>query len=404
MNEDFNSMFPNFLNQCLSLKNILTPIAYLLITGGLIATTLAGYQSGSNHFRAIGKIIVLLMLLVFLPTWGNQIVSIVSDLVTNTLNVDPAKIHDQYQAALQLKKSSDGNSSWWEKVFDFPSIMEALVSAVFLILGWLASTIEWWAYILQNAILFIGYALSPIFIGMMVFPSLQIIGRNYLLNLLGVMVWPLGWGVAGLITQGMISFMTDQSFLSSQSIGGDLGYSLQNLMGLAFLGVWIIFSTIAAPLIIQRSVTRGSSAASDLFSGAFAAGRAAGTAGVMSLADSLGDQKITKGAIKSLTAKTMASAAAAGGAASAIAGLTAFETLVTASINEGRGGDSLVGSLSRMRNNNSRNVGKRSDGKSGGNSGDSQNQNPTSGGFPPNDPSGDKTVGEMIRKSKNPES
>jgi len=91
-----------------------------------------------------------------------------------------------------------------------------------------------------------------IFIGMLAFPSLQNVGRNYLLNLLGIMIWPLGWGVAGLITQGMIDFMTDQSFLSSQNASGVIGYSLQNLMGLAFLGIWIIFSTIAAPVIIQK--------------------------------------------------------------------------------------------------------------------------------------------------------
>ena len=182
---DFNSMFPSFLTQCLSLKTLLTPIAYLLITGGLIASTIANHRSGSAALQAIGKVIVLIMLIVFLPTWGNQIVTIVSDTVTNTLQVDPAKIHDQYQAALQLKKSTDGNTSWWEKVFDFPSIMEALMSAAFMVLGWFASAIEWWAYILQSAILFIGYALSPIFIGMLAFPSLQNVGRNYLLNLLG---------------------------------------------------------------------------------------------------------------------------------------------------------------------------------------------------------------------------
>lgn len=391
-------MFPNFLNQCLSLKNILTPIAYLLITGGWIATTLAGYQSGSTHFRAVGKIIVLLMLLVFLPTWGNQIVSAMDDLVENVLNVDPAKIHDQYQAALQLKKSPDGNSSWWEKVFNFPSITEALMTFAFMILGWLASTIEWWAYILQSAILFIGYALSPIFIGTLAFPSVQQIGRRYLMTLVGVMAWPLGWGVAGLITQGVLNFMTDRSFLSYQGVisgtGGEIGYSLQNLMGLAFLGVWIIFSTIAAPTIIQRAVSTGTSAASDLFSGAFTAGYSAGKAGVMSLADSIGGQNITKGTIKSLTAKAMTGAAASGGAAAAVAGMTALETLVTASINEGRGGDSVVGSLARMRNSF-----RDKDNSSGG-----SNQNPRKGGIPAEDVSGDKTVGDLIRKSKNPES
>jgi len=176
---DFNSMFPNFLTQCLSLKTLLTPIAYLLITGGLIASTIAHHRSGNASLQAVGKVIVLIMLIVFLPNWGNQIVTIVSDTVTNTLQVDPAKIHDQYQAALQMKKSTDGNTSWWEKLINFPSIMEALVSGVFMILGWFASAIEWWAYILQTAILFIGYSLSPIFIGMLAFPSLQNVGRSY---------------------------------------------------------------------------------------------------------------------------------------------------------------------------------------------------------------------------------
>ena len=364
---DFNSMFPNFLTQCLSLKTLLTPIAYLLITGGLIASTIAHHRSGNASLQAVGKVIVLIMLIVFLPTWGNQIVTIVSDTVTNTLQVDPAKIHDQYQAALQMKKSTDGNTSWWEKLINFPSIMEALVSGVFMILGWFASAIEWWAYILQTAILFIGYSLSPIFIGMLAFPSLQNVGRNYLLNLLGIMIWPLGWGVAGLVTQGMIDFMTDQSFLSSSTAPNTL-YSLQNLMGLAFLGIWIIFSTIAAPVIIQKAIATGNSAASDLFSGAASAGRAAAMAGATTFAD--GGAAGIKSAI----------------AAGAMATAAATESLATSSMSGG--GGSLFGSLAQI-NNRAHERGR-----------DKEDQNKQQS-FPPNDPTGDKTVAGLLDKSRN---
>ncbi len=362
---DFNSMFPNFLTQCLSLKTLLTPIAYLLITGGLIASTIAHHRSGSAAFQAIGKVIVLIMLIVFLPTWGNQIVTIVNDTVTNTLQVDPAKIHDQYQAALQMKKSTDGNQSWWEKLINFPSIMEALVSGVFMILGWFASAIEWWAYILQTAILFIGYALSPIFIGMLAFPSLQQTGRNYLLNLLGIMIWPLGWGVAGLITQGMIDFMTDQSFLSSSSAPNTL-YSLQNLMGLAFLGIWIIFSTITAPIAIQKAIVTGNSAVSGMFSGAFSAGRAAAAAGATTFAGN-----------------------ATTGIKTAIAAAAATEALVNSSLGENT---SVIGSLAQM---NSRNSGQERD---------QSNEKKPESNFPPNDPAGDKTVADLLNKSRDPQS
>ncbi len=398
---DFNTMFPNFVNQCLSLKTLLTPIAFVLLTGGLIASTIANHHNGAAHLQSIGRIIIFVVLLVFLPAWGNKIVFIVSDTVTNVLKIDPAKIHDEYQAALQLQKSSDGNSSWWEKIIDFrASILEGMMSVAFLILGWLASTIEWWAYILQTAILFIGYALSPIFIGMMAFPALQNIGRNYLLNLVGVMLWPLGWAVAGLITQGVIDFMTDRSFLNApplgiQPAGSDL-YSLQNLMGLAFLGIWIIFSTIAAPTLIQNAFTRGLSAVSGMFRGAFAAGNAAGTAGFMSLAGSIGGKSISLGKDSSGKGGMTGSAISKKEAAMAgmMAAATALETLVTASINEGQGGSSLIGSLAQMNAANKRLT----------NSGDSgQNEKPTNEGFPQNDPSGDKTVADLLNKSKTSE-
>ena len=32
------------------------------------------------------------------------------------------------------------------------------------------------------------------------------------MNIVGVLLWPLGWAVAALITQGILDFMTDPSF------------------------------------------------------------------------------------------------------------------------------------------------------------------------------------------------
>jgi hypothetical protein len=364
---DFNTLFPQFLSQCLQMKGILTPIAFLLITGGWIAATAASHGSPNSIMRIVGRTIILVALLVYLPTWGNQIVSIVDDTVKNVLKVDPAQIHDQYKAALELKKSPDGNQSWWEKVVEWrASMVESLMTVAFALLGWIASAIMWWAYILQSAILFIGYALSPIFIGMIAFPSLQEVGRRYLLNLLGVMIWPLGWGVAGLVTQGMLTFMTDRSFLSTSVVGNDL-YSLQNLMGLAFLGIWLIFSTIAAPILIQKSIITGSSIGAELFSGAFAAGRAAVAASASTFA-----------------AAGMGTGGAGLVAAGVVAMATAAETVAGSALNSG---GSLVGSLVQIR-------------ASQEPRGNSRSGKPS--GFPQNDPTGDKTVQELLRKTRNP--
>ena len=58
----------------------------------------------------------------------------------------------------------------------------------------------------DSVILNLGYALSPLLIGFMALPALKHIGNRYLLNLVGVLLWPLGWAVAALVTQGMPRF------------------------------------------------------------------------------------------------------------------------------------------------------------------------------------------------------
>ena len=237
-----------------------------------------------------------------------------------------------------------------------------------MFLGWLASAIMWWAYVMQTAILYVGYSLSPVFVGFFMVPSLTEVGRRYFLKLVGVMFWPLGWGVAGLVTEGMIDFMTDRSFLSVPGAGSEL-YSLQNMMGLAFLGIWIIFSTIAAPVILQKSFEIGSSVGANLISGAFAAGRNALSAGTISLADAGTGAVGVKGAL----------------GVGAMSVVTAAETL--ASVSSDAGGRSLVGSLIDLRARDSR-LG--------------MHARPVR--FPANDPTGDKSVRDMLLRTRNPHS
>lgn len=366
---DFNTMFPNFAARCAELKDILTPLAYLLLVGGMICSTITGHRSGGAYIRTFGRTIVFIVLLTFLISWGNTITTVVDSTVKDVLRVDPAKIYEDYQNALAMKKAGEGERSWWERVFEWrASLLEAILTGIFYFFGWLAGVIVWWAYLLQTAILFIGYGLSPIFIGFLGFQTLHEVGKRFFLNLVGIMIWPLGWGVAGLVTQGMIDFMTDRSFLETSPILGNDLYSLQNLMGVAFLGVWLIFSTIAAPVIIQNAVATGLSAGSHLLSGAFTAGRTAVAAGATTLANVGTGVTGLGGAIT----------------AGVTSGATAFEALGAASLNGGHGGGSLIGSLSEMQ------------------APAHRRQKSAPASFPADDPTGNKSVAQLIRKTRNP--
>lgn len=392
---DFNSIFPNFINQCVQLKQILTPIAFVLLVGGMISSIVTGDKSGNGYMRVVARTLILVMVLTFLIAWGNTLTTAVDSLVKNVLNVDPTKIFSQYRAALDMQKSNDSTPSWWEKVFSVrATIFESLVSVFLWCLSWVASAIVFFAYIFQKIILYMGYALSPIFIGFFAFHSLYDTARRYFLNLAGVMLWPLGWGVAGLITQGLIDFMTDRSFLHTPGIiwlgiipsNGSDTYNFQNFIGAALLGIWLIFSTIAAPVIIAKSIAVGSLAGSQLMSGAAKAGRA----GVA-------------------TGATVGASIASGGGLAVPLGIAAgvgagLESLAATSAEVG--GGSLISSLASIRPRSGGNVGsgqRKSNGGNGNNGGGGQPKPSSPVANPPfasDDLTGAKAVADIMKRVK----
>jgi hypothetical protein len=281
---DFDTLFPNFLNQCAEMNRVLSPIAFVLLAVGIVSSTVTGHRSPGAYLRTIGRTFAFAAVLAYLPTWGNEVATIVDTIVKETLKADPSKVYDQYQQALALNQgttggSDSGSKSWWDTLTG-QAIFEAIISGFLYVLGFLASVIVFYAYLVQKFILYVAFALAPIFIGFLAVRTLHSIGVAFLLGYAGVLCWPLGWGAASLLTSGLINFMSDQSFLSLGGVSGGASYGLQNLLGLAALAVWLIASTIAAPIIIQKAIATGTQVGQALTSTVFTAGVAGAAAGV----------------------------------------------------------------------------------------------------------------------------
>lgn len=367
---EFNSLFPHFLERCTELKSALMPVAYLLLVIGMVSSTLSGRRSPGAYIRTFGRTIVYVVLLSFLVTWGNQLTDVVDTTVTQVIKADPAKVFDQYNAALTAKKSTSEQAGWWDKLFHAgTTIFEAIVSGFLWIFGLFASLILFFAYIVQKMILYLGYSLSPIFIGFLAVRGMSGIGSRYLLGLVGVMVWPLGWAVAAIVSDGLLTFMTDQSFLHGRTLGGTVNYGLQDFIGLALLGVWLIFSTIAAPVIIQKAITEGYQAGSSLLAGASTAALSGLSTGASTAA--------------TLSARVGSPVATAGLATAA--GVAAATTAVAGSALNGQGG-SLINSLSYLND--------RHSARQGSNGGGAAS-------FAKDDLTGSKAAQALIQESKN---
>jgi hypothetical protein len=335
---NFDTLFPNFLNQCTEMNRVLTPIAFVLLAIGIVSSTVTGRRSPSAYLRTIGRTFAFAAVLAYLPTWSNEIATTVDSTVKNTLHADPAGVYQQYQKTLAVNKdtgSQSGSKSWWN-VLDGQALFEAGISIVLWVLGFIASVIVFYAYLVQKFILYVGYALAPIFIGFLAVRTLHSIGVGFLLGYAGVLCWPLGWGAASLLTSGLISFMTDQSFLSLGGVGGSAGYGLQNLLGLAALALWLISSTIAAPIIMQKAIATGAQVGQALTTTAVVAGSAGAAAGVAAVTT-----------IASGGGVALAGAGIAGGGAAAMLG--AAEASMTGSTYSPLGNlvSSLGGGMSR---------------------------------------------------------
>jgi len=263
----FNSLFPTFLSKCGELRTLLLSVAYALFITGIIVTVHRG-SSRRALLNLFLRIFVLTALLVFLPQWGNALQTLLQNSILSGLGVDPSNVAQQYYQLLNVKISdSSSSTSWWDVLGRIESAtLNLLITGVLWCVGWAAYFLLWWAYLFQKIILNLGYALSPLLIGFMAIPALKHTGSRYLLNLVGVLLWPLGWAIAALITQGILDFMTDQSFLTVDPTASL--YTLQNLIGLAVCAFWIIFSTFAAPVMIQKVLASGALAGGELLAGA----------------------------------------------------------------------------------------------------------------------------------------
>ena len=336
----FDSIFPTFLAKCADLHTLLLSVAFALFIVGVIATV-HHRSSHKSILNLLLRLLILTSLLVFLPTWGNTLQNLLQTSILSGLGIDPSQVYQQFNQLLIIKRDPSTQASWWNVMGQLQNITtDLIITAVLWLIGQFASLMMFWGYIFQTIILNLGYALSPLLIGFMAIPALKHTGNRYLLNLVGVLLWPLGWALAALVTQGILDFMTDPSFEYIDPTSTLPGF--QKTIGAAAVGFWIIFSTVAAPVIIQNVLARGIQAGGALLAGGVSSAlqTAATTAGVAATVASGGMPVVTAGAAGMAALMSTMSTAANMGSAGAI--IIAGSGLPPRSA-PGRPGDDITG-------------------------------------------------------------
>ncbi len=276
---DFNLLFPNFIDGIKSFMVAVLPVSVILCFASVLQ---AGRQAQKGHWGMMMQTLVatgvIAVVIWFLPGWSSDIQSAVHDVVETDLNHDPEATHRRFAELLETSKTESDDDSWWNKITNpEDAIVPYLLQAALWLVGFIAMIVEWWARMFQEAARMFAVALGPLILPMWLFQSTRGIMIHYVMGLMGLMCWPLGWGLAGVMTEGLLQAATDGTVKMLPA--GTLIFNVQAALFVAFAGVWVLFSTLIAPVAISKAIASGAQVGTALLAGTATAATGATLAG-----------------------------------------------------------------------------------------------------------------------------
>jgi hypothetical protein len=163
----------------------------------------------------------------------------------------------------------------------------ALFGLVVLFISYVALFIMWVMAVIQAVLFYSMIALSPIFLGFLVVPGLQNIGKAFLLSLVGVTLWPIAFLIVSLLSNFMLSQALNTSNNNAIGAANVAGIGYFWLIGLA---VWTVIGSIWGPKIVSNRFVVGATGIAEL----------AAVAGAAAIATYRATHSGAAGAIKSL--------------------------------------------------------------------------------------------------------
>ncbi len=180
------------------------------------------------------------------------------------------------------------------------SFIIAIVVYVMVIVGFLA----------QIAAVYIGLSIMPIFLGMLLFDKTRETGFKYILGMVGILFWQLGWGLGFLCIQETFGALND----STREVGtlGAINFVFGGIVSaaLSLVQALLMYSVVTkAPKIISAAIVSGSQIGSALVSagGSTIMGAASGA---VSAGAQVGMMVATSGASAPASGAAMGSSAA----------------------------------------------------------------------------------------------
>lgn len=246
---NIETSFPALFQQAIEFHDTIKPIALLLVTFGLIIRGLQGMNGDIG--KMWGGLITTVIIAILIPTLPgiiNQIQLAAYTLIDAT-GANPSDTGEKF-GNLIVGETADEDVGIIDIIFhERGGIGRAVIYAILSVASFLALVIQYIFFIAQQFLVTYGIALSPVFLAMFMNDSLKGIAVKYFLGLTAVLMWPMGWGLADIVTGELLE----------RAAGSNTIFSI------VAISVWLLLTTIAAPLVMNIVVTNGANAGGAIF-------------------------------------------------------------------------------------------------------------------------------------------
>ncbi len=304
MSDNFAELFPELLEQARDLNQALTGVAMVVLFAALVIAAWKGSMSGdsTSAIHMLATIAVLAIVINLFPDWVDELVQVAHSLL-GQLNADPSTSHQEF-AQLLTGADEEGaeDIGFWDVLWsDEGGLGKAMIYVFVLLIGKLAWLIVWIAYLVQHVVAIFSIAVSPGFLAMFALGATRGVSIKFILSLLGVILWPIGWAVADIMTDALLQLAAEDRIYVITGNDAMLA-GTQTLSFILLISIWMLVSTIAAPFLISKAIESGSQIGAAMVAslvsstsqgasyglGAGATARFAGASGVGSAAAAIG--------------------------------------------------------------------------------------------------------------------
>ena len=265
----FEALFPGFLTACAALHDALVPVALALCVLSFAFAFWHGPLNGPQLVGLFSKVFVVVLLITHTHGAMNNVQAIVQGFVTQHVPARAENIAARYRQKLaEAQGAADREKKGFFSRLMGAGIFESRIGACLTLVSWAGMAVTFFVFLIIKIALMLSWTLSPVMFALFTFPPpLSGLAWRFALHIIAYLMVPLSLALSATVSEGILDGMVKDGFLKQFGVVGSFGYGLNNLLGLALLALWIIFSSIAFPIATLRLVSQGGMAATTLLRG-----------------------------------------------------------------------------------------------------------------------------------------